>query len=191
MSESTSDTVNSAQYQYNHRGRAIRSCLECRRRKMRCSRSQPCQNCSRFSRACVYYPYPDWSSNSMPRQRDGSFSGPAIEHEDNALLDSENNPCEYHGQSQSVGESQSDVQSSFQMEPDWSCAVDPEELLNNDIVIGRLKVSKGVGRSFWPQLARRVSHTQLTIEISLLRCPCLHIKDCQQLTEGYFRLQGP
>ena len=42
------------------RGRAIRSCLECRRRKMRCNRSRPCQNCNRFCRECVYLPFPEW-----------------------------------------------------------------------------------------------------------------------------------
>lgn len=46
------------------RGRAIRSCLECRRRKMRCNRSRPCQNCNRFCRDCVYLPFPDWPSGA-------------------------------------------------------------------------------------------------------------------------------
>lgn len=42
-----------------HRGRSIKSCLECRRRKMRCSRSQPCHNCNRFSRECHYVSSPN------------------------------------------------------------------------------------------------------------------------------------
>ena len=46
------------------RGRAIRSCLECRRRKMRCNRSRPCQNCNRFCRDCVYHPFPEWPSGA-------------------------------------------------------------------------------------------------------------------------------
>lgn len=32
----------------------ITSCLECRRRKLKCNKSQPCSNCIRFSRECVY-----------------------------------------------------------------------------------------------------------------------------------------
>ena len=59
-SDHNSKFLGSDEYQVSPRGRAIKSCLECRRRKMRCSRSQPCQNCSRFSRSCVYLPYPDW-----------------------------------------------------------------------------------------------------------------------------------
>ncbi len=46
------------------RGRAIRSCLECRRRKMRCNRSRPCQNCNRFCRECIYLPFPEWPSGA-------------------------------------------------------------------------------------------------------------------------------
>ena len=32
----------------------ITSCLECRRRKLKCDKSQPCTNCSKFSRDCVF-----------------------------------------------------------------------------------------------------------------------------------------
>ena len=51
------------------RGRAIRSCLECRRRKMRCNRSRPCQNCNRFCRDCVYLPFPEWPSGASNSDR--------------------------------------------------------------------------------------------------------------------------
>ncbi|KAK6226762.1 fungal specific transcription factor [Colletotrichum tabaci] len=36
------------------RMRMITSCLECRRRKLKCNKSQPCVNCMKFSRDCVY-----------------------------------------------------------------------------------------------------------------------------------------
>jgi hypothetical protein len=36
------------------RMRMITSCLECRRRKLRCDKSQPCGNCTRFGRECPY-----------------------------------------------------------------------------------------------------------------------------------------
>ena len=54
------------------RGRAIRSCLECRRRKMRCNRSRPCQNCNRFCRDCVYHPFPEWPSGAPNTSREDS-----------------------------------------------------------------------------------------------------------------------
>ncbi|KAJ4300789.1 hypothetical protein N0V90_002877 [Kalmusia sp. IMI 367209] len=36
------------------RNRLITSCLECRRRKLKCDKQQPCTNCTRFSRPCVF-----------------------------------------------------------------------------------------------------------------------------------------
>ncbi|ROW18047.1 hypothetical protein VPNG_00338 [Cytospora leucostoma] len=36
------------------RMRMITSCLECRRRKLRCNKSNPCTNCLKFSRDCLY-----------------------------------------------------------------------------------------------------------------------------------------
>ncbi|OLN82046.1 putative transcriptional regulatory protein C139.03-like protein 12 [Colletotrichum chlorophyti] len=36
------------------RMRMITSCLECRRRKLKCNKSQPCVNCQKFHRDCIY-----------------------------------------------------------------------------------------------------------------------------------------
>ncbi|CAI6338987.1 unnamed protein product [Periconia digitata] len=36
------------------RNRLITSCLECRRRKLKCDKQQPCVNCLKFSRSCVF-----------------------------------------------------------------------------------------------------------------------------------------
>ncbi|KAF1362513.1 hypothetical protein EJ07DRAFT_153415 [Lizonia empirigonia] len=41
-----------AQPRVRRRNRIISSCLECRRRKLRCDRGQPCSNCARVSRQC-------------------------------------------------------------------------------------------------------------------------------------------
>ena len=36
------------------RNRAIQSCLECRRRKLKCDKQSPCSNCTRFRRDCLF-----------------------------------------------------------------------------------------------------------------------------------------
>ncbi|KAI8939592.1 hypothetical protein NX059_003356 [Plenodomus lindquistii] len=36
------------------RNRLITSCLECRRRKLKCDKQQPCTNCTKLSRQCVF-----------------------------------------------------------------------------------------------------------------------------------------
>ena len=36
------------------RNRMITSCLECRRRKLKCDKQQPCANCAKFTRDCLF-----------------------------------------------------------------------------------------------------------------------------------------
>lgn len=59
------------------RQRVINSCFECRRRKLRCSKSYPCSNCSRFSRNCVFVAFQDPQAQAAGRaeaKSDGSAS---------------------------------------------------------------------------------------------------------------------
>lgn len=43
-----------AQPRVRRRNRLITSCLECRRRKLKCDKGQPCSNCTKNSRQCVF-----------------------------------------------------------------------------------------------------------------------------------------
>ena len=43
-----------AQSKVRRRNRMITSCLECRRRKLRCDKLHPCTNCNKFSRECFF-----------------------------------------------------------------------------------------------------------------------------------------
>jgi hypothetical protein len=43
-----------AQSRVRRRNRMITSCLECRRRKLRCDKLHPCTNCNKFSRECLF-----------------------------------------------------------------------------------------------------------------------------------------
>ena len=58
-SSSTTDAVDerktqNAQPRVRRRNRIINSCLECRRRKLRCNKGQPCANCVKSSRQCHF-----------------------------------------------------------------------------------------------------------------------------------------
>ncbi|KAH7328412.1 hypothetical protein B0I35DRAFT_17558 [Stachybotrys elegans] len=50
----TARAPSSASKPIRRRMRAIASCLECRRRKLKCDKGQPCTHCDKNSRACVY-----------------------------------------------------------------------------------------------------------------------------------------
>ena len=43
-----------SQPRVRRRNRMITSCLECRRRKLKCDKLHPCTNCSKFSRDCLF-----------------------------------------------------------------------------------------------------------------------------------------
>ncbi|OAP65221.1 hypothetical protein AYL99_01193 [Fonsecaea erecta] len=43
-----------SQNRVRRRNRMITSCLECRRRKLKCDKLHPCTNCSKFSRDCLF-----------------------------------------------------------------------------------------------------------------------------------------
>jgi hypothetical protein len=43
-----------AQAKVRRRNRMITSCLECRRRKLKCDKQNPCTNCTKFSRECTF-----------------------------------------------------------------------------------------------------------------------------------------
>lgn len=44
----------SANPKIRRRNRLITSCLECRRRKLKCDKTHPCTNCTKFVRDCVF-----------------------------------------------------------------------------------------------------------------------------------------
>jgi len=52
--------------------RPINSCVECRTRKSRCSKTHPCQNCTAFGRECVFITVPE--SAARKKQRESSKS---------------------------------------------------------------------------------------------------------------------
>lgn len=150
------DNFGCESYQSSPRGRAIKSCLECRRRKMRCSRSQPCQNCSRFSRACVYLPYPDWPQNfgdSLSRQISSKSESPPL-----GSSNAKTRKC--------LAPQTPLMISGFESEPDPPALHDgfhdmdnQDESLDGGLQIGRMVITDRVGELFRPQVASEVSHS--------------------------------
>jgi Fungal Zn(2)-Cys(6) binuclear cluster domain len=51
---SNQSPTSSTPHRIRRRNRMITSCLECRRRKLKCDKSHPCTNCAKFVRDCVF-----------------------------------------------------------------------------------------------------------------------------------------
>ncbi|KAF1936018.1 fungal-specific transcription factor domain-containing protein [Clathrospora elynae] len=58
--------------------RPINSCVECRTRKSRCSKTHPCQNCTAFGRECVFITVPESAVRKKERERALSRSGTGV-----------------------------------------------------------------------------------------------------------------
>ncbi|ETN39676.1 uncharacterized protein HMPREF1541_05902 [Cyphellophora europaea CBS 101466] len=52
--EPDSKPKHATQAKVRRRNRMITSCLECRRRKLKCDKQNPCTNCNKFSRECTF-----------------------------------------------------------------------------------------------------------------------------------------
>ncbi|KAL8948237.1 MAG: hypothetical protein Q9222_005560 [Ikaeria aurantiellina] len=138
---------------YRRRQRVINSCFECRKRKMRCSKTYPCHNCSRFSRTCVFVAFqnPDvrasMTSGVAPKSdRPTSHSVVSDEDDDTRL---------YFPQAMSSNEiSSGSVQTP---EPDSQVMYDAmfdadaeDDLMDMGLQIGRLCISERIGGLFRP-----------------------------------------
>ena len=141
------------------RGRAIRSCLECRRRKMRCNRSRPCQNCNRFCRDCVYLAFPDWPSGAPNNANgEGSAQSPA-QGGGRAFPSYESN--------QHTGLVQTSPSTHHHLGCDSDALAKHNGLYDMDadgepldvaIQVGRLSITEKIGGFFRPHVASQVSN---------------------------------
>lgn len=147
----------SDRYQSYQPGRTIKSCLECRRRKMRCSRSQPCHNCSRFQRKCEYLAPPKSSATPSPRARNEDLCA-------SDQLNTNHQSCH----------TQLAVHDALNSQPPpvrraSAVVIDPgakhDGLYSHDagdddslgLQIGRLKITERIGGLFRPEAGKRVS----------------------------------
>ncbi|KAF2811073.1 uncharacterized protein BDZ99DRAFT_385519 [Mytilinidion resinicola] len=62
-----SDQVTQSRIVRRRNPRPINSCIECRQRKSRCSKTSPCQNCTAFGRNCVFITIPE-TQRRRPRE---------------------------------------------------------------------------------------------------------------------------
>jgi hypothetical protein len=139
------------------RNRHINSCLECRRRKLRCDRAAPCGNCARNNRSCVFLaPSLDSASQlklTQIKEQMGSLE--RVLEQDVARR-----ATAAAGAEVPMPEDEKDL------EPSPLATVDAffdddvgneSELFDLGIALGRLRLTDRLGGYFRPQLADEVS----------------------------------
>lgn len=160
------------------RNRMITSCLECRRRKLKCDKSHPCINCTRARRECVFLSQAlDQASQlklteikekvgSLERllERDVARSAAATSlapHADRALPDDADD--DLPGAEDEKDLEPTPLAASDAVYDDDGDNAD-NDLLDLGIQIGKMRITERIGGFFRPKISQEVSYT-----IELLR----------------------
>ncbi|TVY28951.1 Bikaverin cluster transcription factor [Lachnellula hyalina] len=145
------------------RNRMITSCLECRRRKLKCNKSHPCTNCVKFNRDCMFLaPALDQASQlklteikekvgSLERllERDVAKNAQAqAQTHDRALPDDADDDLP-------ANEDEKDLEPTPLAVPDAAYGEDgdDDELLDLGIQMGRMRITERIGGFFRPKIA--------------------------------------
>ncbi|KAK1726747.1 fungal-specific transcription factor domain-containing protein [Colletotrichum acutatum] len=145
------------------RMRMITSCLECRRRKLKCNKSQPCVNCMKFSRDCVYLsPKLDEASQlrlteikekvgSLERQLERDVAKTSRAAQQQAIL---------------ADDVEDDFAEERDLEPTDMTALDvtyeedadgTDDLIDLGVQVGRMRITERIGGLSRPRIAEEIS----------------------------------
>lgn len=147
----------------------ITSCLECRRRKLKCNKSHPCTNCVKFARDCVFLaPALDQASQlklteikekvgSLERllERDVAKSAAApnaaAHSQDRALPDETEDDLP-------AQDDEKDLEPTPLAVVDAAYEVDGEDddLLDLGIQMGKMRITERIGGFFRPKISQEV-----------------------------------
>ena len=151
--------------QIRRRMRMITSCLECRRRKLKCDKSQPCSNCVKFHRDCLYLG-PKLDEASQLRLTQMKEKVGSLERQLERDVAHNNSPA---AQQQRI--LADDVEGEFaddrELEPTDLVALDityeddadggMDDLIDLGVAIGRVRITERIGGVSRPGLAEEVS----------------------------------
>lgn len=174
----TQASVNVSPPKIRRRNRMITSCLECRRRKLKCDRLQPCSNCSKTRRDCLFLaPATDATSRmklTELKEKIGSLERSLEEDAaktQGAVIKQEDRDNEDEVLSQSGGVLDTVVEEGHLPFPDDEKILEPTPLAVQDAAyedeggddcfdlgfrIGKMRMTERIGGLFRPKIADEV-----------------------------------
>lgn len=160
------------------RNRLITSCLECRRRKLKCDKQAPCTNCTRFKRDCLYLA-PSQDSQSAQKLADIKEKMGALEktleqevagrttkqHMGGAnVTQSPRDPASIHIEGDD--EEEAGAEDEEGLEPTPLAALDnvyednaDDELMDLGVQMGKMRISERIGGWIRPKLVEELTDT--------------------------------
>lgn len=160
------------------RNRLINSCLECRRRKLKCDKQAPCTNCTRFKRDCLYLA-PSLDPQSQQKLADIKEKMGALEKNLEREIASQNAKVHMGGTHVSVSplgdqSTHTHVEVDEEDEPDDEEILEPtplasldqvyednadDELIDLGVQMGKMRISERIGGWIRPKLVDELSDT--------------------------------
>ncbi|KAJ8107840.1 hypothetical protein OPT61_g8587 [Boeremia exigua] len=178
LSSNTASTVKThkAQPRVRRRNRIISSCLECRRRKLKCDKEQPCANCVKASRQCLFIS-PSYDAAAQARlaevkekmgileksledgiaQRKAHSISPPANHESGPVLREEG---QYSGEEEE--EDIKDLKSSEFVTEDAAYYEDEEgddDIVDLGVALGKLRITGRIGGLVRPRFSDELGQT--------------------------------
>ncbi|CZT47290.1 probable binuclear zinc cluster transcription factor that regulates the ratio between aurofusarin and rubrofusarin biosynthesis [Rhynchosporium secalis] len=154
------------------RNRMITSCLECRRRKLKCSKSHPCTNCVKFQRDCVFLaPALDQASQlklTEIKEKVGSLER-LLERDvaRNSGQNSTSSPSQERALPDDADDDLPGNEDEEDLEPTPLAVVDAayevdgddDDLLDLGIQLGKMRITERIGGFFRPKIAEELEYT--------------------------------
>ena len=159
------------------RNRQITSCLECRRRKLKCDKQAPCTNCTRFKRDCVYLAPADPKSQAkladikekmgaLEQNLEREIVGRGAKAHLGGARITTHNPEDDHTHVGSNDASDEAGEDEDQLEPTPLAALDntyeddgDDELMDLGVQMGKMRISERIGGWVRPKLVDELSDT--------------------------------
>lgn len=144
----------------------ITSCLECRRRKLKCDKSHPCTNCTKFARDCVFLaPALDQASQlklTEIKEKVGSLE--RLLERDVARSKGRDGVKKEEGEGEGEEGEVKEEEDERDLEPTPLAVVDAaygdnaedDVLLDLGIQMGKMRITERVGGFFRPKLSQEV-----------------------------------
>ncbi|GAM89330.1 hypothetical protein ANO11243_073670 [Dothideomycetidae sp. 11243] len=148
------------------RNRVIASCLECRRRKLKCDKTAPCTNCSRFRRDCLYLaPSLDSAAQQkLAEIKDRMGNLEQVLERDVARKNSQDKHRRSKADSDSDDDEDPEYEDEKDLEPTPFASLDQvyeddadDDLMDLGVQLGKLRVSERIGGFVRPRISEEAS----------------------------------
>ena len=169
--------AHATQARIRRRNRTIASCLECRRRKMKCDKQSPCINCTRFKRDCIYLA-PALDSNSQQKLAELKDRMGSLEQtfgRDVGRRKSSDLPVIYIKEEEAEYD-YSDLEDEKDLEPTPLAVLDQvyeddadDELMDLGVQLGKMRIADRIGGFARPTMAEEVRLLNYSIATRLTK----------------------